>query len=173
MGGCISTGVICLALAIVALPANAACPQALSIYGDTSDTAEITFAGALDEADQMQHRFSLRFAENGVVMDGIVMMAGEPDRPWGMILHDCPEGDATGAEIDACTVWQGPIYVIDGKGEAHWLPIPNGTGSTDMQAGETLLLPDLGAALMQSATWKANQITALPGDTFRFKACHE
>jgi hypothetical protein len=63
----------------------------------------------------MLHRLSLSFAESGVTMDGVVMLAGEPDRPWGMVMHNCPEGDATGAEIAACTVWQGPVYAISVK----------------------------------------------------------
>lgn len=150
-------------------PARAACPQPLAVYGEAGAGTEIAFSGPLSDADGMQHRFSLVFAENDVKMDGVVMMAGEPDRPWGVILHDCPEGDATGAEIAACTVWEGPLYVVDAAGEAGWLPVLDANHA----AGESLLLPDFGAAIMHSAAWQAKQITKLPGDVFHLMACQE
>lgn len=151
-------------------PVGAACPQALGVYGEAESGAEIAFSGPLNEADGMQHRFNLSFGQNGVSMDGVVMMVGEPDRPWGVILHQCPEGDATGAEIAACTVWEGPIYAIDAKGGAQWLPVQNATGAV---AGESLLLPEFGAAVMRSAVWRDGLIGAAPGDVFRLKACQE
>ncbi|MEM5492598.1 hypothetical protein [Hoeflea sp. AS16] len=151
------------------LPARAACPQALAVYGDAASAAEIAFAGPLSDADGMQHRFRLSFAGSGVMMDGVVMMAGEPDRPWGVILHNCPEGDATGAEIAACTVWEGPIYAIDAEGEAGWLPVLNAS----QKASNSLLLPDFAAAVMQSQAWLAKTVTRLPGDVFQLKACQE
>jgi hypothetical protein len=157
-------------------PAMAACPQALAVYGtpagNSGGEAEISFSGAPGPADSMLHRFDLVFADTGVTMEGVVMLAGDPDRPWGIVMHDCPEGDATGAEIAACTVWQGPIYAINGKGGVAWLPVPGGNPASEA-ASESLLLPDFTAALMQSAAFAANQITSLPGDAFRLKACQE
>tara|TARA_R110002020_G_scaffold59673_10_gene162546 strand:- start:7375 stop:7884 length:510 start_codon:yes stop_codon:yes gene_type:complete len=161
--------VVVTALTGSATLAQAACPQALGVYREAASGAEISFSGTLSEADGMQHRFSLSFAGNGVRMDGVVMMAGEPDRPWGVILHDCPEGDATGAEIEACTVWQGTIYAIDAKGGTGWLPVPG----ADHTAGENLLLPEFGAAVMRSAAWRDGTITATPGDVFRLTGCQE
>jgi hypothetical protein len=152
----------------LAAPALAACPQALAVYGDGKDATGISFAGPPGEADAMLHRFELVFAASAVKMEGVVMLAGEPDRPWGIVMHDCPEGDATGAEIEACTVWQGPVYAIDGKGEVDWLPV-----SGEAAAGNRLLLPDFGAAVMQSAAYRTNQITRIPGDVFGLKACQE
>ena len=157
--------------AVTGMPAasQAVCPQALAVYGEARSGTEITFAGPLSDADGMQHRFGMVFAENDVKMDGVVMMAGEPDRPWGVILHNCPEGDVTGDEIAACTVWEGPIYALDVNGGAGWMPVldPNHA------AGENLLFPDFSAAMMQSAAWQAKQVTVLPGDVFRLKACQE
>ncbi|MCO6408643.1 hypothetical protein [Hoeflea alexandrii] len=150
-------------------PADAACPQALAVYDEAQTGAEIAFAGPLPDVDGMQHRFSLSFAEGGVTMDGVVMMAGEPDRPWGVIMHDCPQGDATGAEIAACTVWEGPVYIIGVEGAVDWLPAREAMRT----AGDRLLLPDFGAAVMQSQAWQAERITTLPGDVFRLKACQE
>ncbi|MDP2734019.1 MAG: hypothetical protein Q8O63_13105 [Hoeflea sp.] len=150
-------------------PANAACPQALAVYSEAVSGAEIAFSGLLPDADGMQHRFGLSFAGTGVKMEGVVMMAGEPDRPWGVILHQCPEGDATGAEIAACTVWEGPLYVANAKGGIEWLPVLDAGHA----AGEQLLLPDFGAAMMRSEAWRTQQVTVLPGDVFRMKACQE
>ena len=150
-------------------PAAAACPQALAVYEEAQSGGEIAFAGPLPDVDGMQHRFSLNFAESGVTMDGVVMMAGEPDRPWGVIMHDCPQGDATGAEIAACTVWEGPVYAIGVEGAVSWIE----AREPMRMAGERLLLPDFGAAVMQSRAWQAERITTLPGDVFRLKACQE
>ncbi|PHR18511.1 MAG: hypothetical protein COA37_20095 [Hoeflea sp.] len=149
--------------------ASAACPQALAVYDEAASGTEIAFSGPLPDVDGMQHRFRLSFAGNGVIMDGVVMMAGEPDRPWGVILHQCPEGDATGAEIAACTVWEGPVYSIGNDGTVGWLP----TREAMRTAGERLLLPDFAAAVMRSQAWQAQEITALPDDVFRLKACQE
>ena len=151
------------------LPARAACPQALAVYDEAPSGAEIAFAGPLSDADGMQHRFSLSFAENDVKMDGVVMMAGEPDRPWGVILHECPEGDVTGAEIAACTVWEGVIYTVSTSGDVGWMPVLD----ANHKAGDSLLLPDFGAAMMQSQAWQTKQVTVLPGDVFQLKACQE
>ncbi|WP_412050391.1 hypothetical protein ACK6D9_01585 [Hoeflea sp. Naph1] len=148
--------------------AQAACPQALAVYSAADTGAEIAFSGPLGEADGMRHRFAISFAGSGVVMEGVVMMAGEPDRPWGIILHECPQGDATGAEIDACTVWQGPIYALDESGGAGWLAL-----SGDGQAAASLLLPDFSAAVMQSKAWREQRIMQLPGDVYRLSGCQE
>ncbi|EDQ31695.1 hypothetical protein HPDFL43_17795 [Hoeflea phototrophica DFL-43] len=166
---------IALVLTGLAAPlgtAMAACPQALAVYGSARGDLEIGFSGPPGPADSMLHRFDLAFAGSGVTMEGVVMLAGGPDRPWGIVMHDCPEGDATGAEIAACTVWQGPIYAISDKGGVAWLPVPS-SSQTSQAASENLLLPDFTAALMQSAAFEANQITSLPGDSFRLKACQE
>jgi hypothetical protein len=150
-------------------PAQAACPQALAVYAEAASGAEIAFSGPLSDVDGMQHRFRLSFPGNGVTMDGVVMMAGEPDRPWGVVLHQCPEGDATGAEIAACTVWEGPVYAIGTGGSVGWLPVREAMQS----AGDRLLLPDFGAAIMRSRAWQDRQVTSLPDDVFRLKACQE
>jgi hypothetical protein len=101
----------------------AACPQALAVYGDAQRRAPRSpLPDRPARLTRMLHRFSLSFAESGVKMDGVVMLAGEPDRPWGVIMHNCPQGDATGAEIAACTVWQGPVYAISVEGAVSWIP---------------------------------------------------
>jgi hypothetical protein len=164
-----AAAIVMIVSAIAVSQADAACPQALAVYGEAQAGTEIAFSGPLSEADGMQHRFSLSFAGNGVRMDGVVMMAGEPDRPWGVILHDCPEGDATGAEIAACTVWEGPLYVVDATGGIDWLPVLD----ANHDAGESLLLPDFGAAVMRSQAWQSQQVTKLPGDAYGLKACQE
>jgi hypothetical protein len=69
----------------------------------------------------------------------------------------------------ACTVWEGPVYAISVEGAVSWIPARDAMRT----AGERLLLPDFGAAVMQSQAWQAEGITTLPGDVFRLKACQE
>ena len=60
--------------------------------------------------------------DNDVVLDGIVQWSDGVARPNGMLMHKCPEGDVTGAELAVCTVWQGVIYTSDDKGNIELLP---------------------------------------------------
>lgn len=160
------------AIAVVALQATAAqagCPQELAVYGEAQANAEISFQGDLHPAEPVLNRFVVTFGENAVRMDGMVMMAGEPARPWAMVMHNCPQGDATGAEIDACTIWEGPIYAIDSLGNVSALP-QAGYGEDAMA---TILLPDFSAAVRRSAVWGADGLSVAPKDDFRLKACQE
>ena len=84
-------------------------------------------------------------------------------------MYNCPEGDATGAEIDACMVWEGPIYGIDSLGNVSAVP-DAGLGE---EAMATILLPDFGAAVRMSSAWGAEGLSVAPKDDFRLKACQE
>ena len=101
---------IAVMLALSAVPAHAACPQELGVYTEGEAHASLEFKPAPEGA--ANHEFRLVFAENGVVLDGVVMWTEDPARPHGMLMHDCPEGDVTGEELEACTVWQGVIYSV-------------------------------------------------------------
>lgn len=149
--------------------AQAACFQELAVYSEAQAGAEIAFQNDLHPAEPSLNRFVITFPEQAVSMDGIVMMEGEPPRPWAMVMHNCPEGDATGAEIDACMIWQGPIYGIDQFGNVSAVP-EAGLGEDAMA---TILLPDFGASVRQSAAWGADGLSVAPRDDFRLKACQE
>ncbi len=91
-------------------------------------------------------------------------MPGDPDRSNGMVMHDCPEGDSTGEEIAACTVWEGVIYALDG-GDAALLP------EEGKPAAETLLLSGFGSSLRYSKLWDEGKASAMPWDVFKRKGC--
>ena len=159
-----------LSLALVnSVSAN--CLQELATYKDAAANGELAFTPRKDgEVDSMLARFTITFPENNVKLDGIVMDAGEPFfRPLGMIMHNCPEGDATGDEIAACTVWQGIVYGLDEVGTVNYLASTN----EGQEAAKTLLFPDLGAAVQMSSAFGAGKLSAPPRDDFKQSACLE
>ena len=156
------------ALALIALRAASAssageCRQDRAIYADRDGGYELAFAPVGSSAAATSHHFKLTVLSSGVVLDGIVM-PGDPERSNGMVMHNCPEGDATGEEIAACTVWEGVIYALDG-GDAALLPDEGG------KAAETLLLAGFGASLRYSALWDEGKAKVVPWDTFKRRGC--
>jgi hypothetical protein len=151
--------------------ASANCIQELATYKDAAANGELAFTPRKEgEVDSMLARFTITFSENNVVLDGIVMDAGEPFfRPLGMIMHNCPEGDATGDEIAECTVWQGIVYGVDEFGNVNYLAATN----EGQAAAKTLLFPDLGAAVQMSTAFGAGKLSAPPKDDFKQSACLE
>jgi hypothetical protein len=79
------------------------------------------------------------------VLDGIVLWTGDVPRPNGWLMHTCPGGDVTGAEIEAGTVWQGVVYAVTGDGQIGLLPA-EGEAAT-----RQLLLPDLAGGLQNAS----------------------
>ncbi|MCU0832042.1 MAG: hypothetical protein MUC58_11120 [Rhizobiaceae bacterium] len=159
-----------LALLLPAFAAGAEeqCWQENAVYSDPATNAELKFLPPESDADGSFARFTITFPENAIVLDGVVMDAGEPFfRPLGIIMHKCPTGDVTGAELDACTIWQGIVYGLDGVGNAPYLA-PMNEGS---QAARTLLFPDLRASVRLSSVWGASGLSTPPNDDFKFKAC--
>jgi hypothetical protein len=151
--------------------AHANCVQELATYKDAAAHGELAFTPRdANNVDTTLARFTIKFPENNVVLDGIVMDAGEPFfRPLGMIMHNCPEGDATGDEIAACTVWQGIIYGVDELGNVNYLASTN----EGQEAAKTLLFPDLGAAVQMSTAFGAGKLATPPKDDFKQSACLE
>jgi hypothetical protein len=88
-------------------------------------------------------------------------------RPNGIMLHGCPEGDVTGEEIDACTVWEGVIYSVDGSGRVGYLP------AEGAPAAEQLLFPDLGRGVRYSAVWGEGRVEIVPQDILALSGCQE
>lgn len=152
-------------LALAAAPAHAACPQELGVYAEAEAHASLEFKPAPEGA--ASHEFRLVFAENGVVLDGIVMWTDDPARPQGMLMHDCPEGDVTGEELAACTVWQGVIYTVSEFGAVGLLP------ERGAAAAVHLILPDLGPSVRSSSIWGVNGVTKAPWDAFTLSGCQE
>ncbi len=150
-------------LASMASPANAACPQELAIYEDTSGNS-LTFLPPLDN-QAAEHEFKLRVGPTE--LHGVVMWSKEPDRPNGIIMDHCPDGDVTGEELDACTVWQGVIYGLTKDANAPFI------GKRGSPYAEALLLPDLSRDLLDHTFKTPLAGPAKADDVFRMKACQE
>ena len=154
-----------LAGLLAATAASAAeCRQDRAIYADRDGGYELAFEPVGSNAAATSHHFKLKVLASGVVLDGVVM-PGEPARSNGMAMYNCPEGDVTGEEIAACTVWEGVIYVLDGAGDAALLP------DEGAKAAESLLLAGFGPSLRYSTLWDQGKATAVPWDVFKRKGC--
>jgi hypothetical protein len=112
----------------------------------------------------VSHLFTLTGGK--LKLDGHVMYDDESKRPGGMIMNNCPEGDATGAELRACTVWTGVPYALDVK-SGH-IDILGAEGS---EAPDAVLLPGIGPALRHSKLWDKSGLKDIPWDLYEFKEC--
>ncbi|TPM35275.1 hypothetical protein FJ958_04975 [Mesorhizobium sp. B2-3-5] len=150
--------------------AFATCPIELAIYGDAqggaeTSGAEIDFMPAGTSAT-VTNTFRL-ILDNNVVLNGIVMWTQGAPRPNGSLMYRCPEGDATGQELAACTLWGGVIYTGDDKGTIGLLP------AEGIEAPKTLVLADLGPVLRQSRAFGGGGFSKVPSDVFVLKGCQE
>ncbi|OAP39081.1 hypothetical protein AU381_08225 [Sinorhizobium glycinis] len=154
------------AVALAPLPAFAEdCKQARAIYADPAGGYELRFEPVGSEAAVTSNHFKISIAGTALLLDGVVLPSGEPERPNGIVMNNCPTGDVTGAELTACTVWQGPIYAVDSAGTVGLLQ-----GET-APAARQILLPDFGPSLRQSSAWGKGKATSDSSDVFEFKAC--
>ena len=149
--------------AFLATPVLAACPQELATYEDASGNS-LTF---LPPHENQAAEYEFKFHLGTVELQGIVMWSKDPDRPNGIIMDQCPDGDVTGEELEKCTVWQGVIYGLTKDAAAPFL------GKRGSSHAEALLLPDFSRYAMEH-TYKS----PLPGppkadDVFKMKACQE
>ena len=157
-------------LAIVIVLSNpasafAACPIELSVYGDRDQAAEIDFTPVAGSA-AVTNAFRM-ILDNSTVLDGMVIWTAGVERPSGALMYKCPEGDATGDELAACTLWEGVIYAADDKGNITLLP------AEGADAPKTLIFPGLGPSLSASAIYGAEGFSKLPWDVFALKGCQE
>lgn len=146
--------------------APAACPQESAVYTDRDKAASIEFSPVARETAVHGAPFRVLFSQNGIVADGLVLWTEGVPRPTGIVMHDCPEGDATGEELAACTVWQGVIYAVDDAGGIGLLPRQG-------PAAGRLLLPDFGPSVRHSALFGADGISIVPWDVFEISGCQE
>ena len=154
-----------VAALLTAMPvASAACPIELATYSETETGIAVEFRPTVDSATVTN---SFRFLAGDVVMDGIVMWTAGAPRSWGVIMDGCPVGDLTGAEISACTVWEGVIYAADESGRIGLVP------AEGEAAPATLILSDLGGWLSQSDAWSRSGLAALPSDIVKLSGCQE
>ena len=143
-------------------PALAACPIELAVYSDRDGVASLDFRPAGQSAAITN---TFRLVNDRIVLDGIV--SDGVGRPIGMLGHRCPQGDATGQELDDCTLWQGVIYASDDAGGIGLLP------AEGAPAPKTLILADLARALRFSPAYGANGFDKVPADVFTISGCQE
>lgn len=157
--------VFVLAGLLAATAASAAeCRQDRAIYADRDGGYELAFEPVGSAAAATSHHFKLKVLASGAVLDGIVMPGDDPARSNGMVMYNCPEGDVTGEEIAACTVWEGVIYALDGS-DVALLP------EEGAKAAENLLLAGFGPSLRYSTLWDAGKASVVPWDLFKRKGC--
>jgi hypothetical protein len=159
-------GVVALALlAGASAPARAACPMELAVYSDRDEAAWIDFRPT-GESAVVTNTFKMAL-DNDVILDGMVMWSEGVRRPYASLMYNCPEGDVTGAEIAACTLWEGVIYTADAGGNIELIPA-EGTA-----APQTLIFPELGPTLRMSVAYGAKGFSKVPWDVFALKGCQE
>jgi hypothetical protein len=156
-----------LALSAVLVSPALACNQELAVYSEKEGAASIEFQPVPGQAATSSHRFRMVFAENDVVFDGVVMWSEGVARSNGIVMHNCPEGDVTGDELAACTIWQGVIYSVDEFGGVDLLPAEGANAATQ------LLFPDLGPSVRHSFAYGMDGLTKMPWDVFKLSGCQE
>lgn len=158
-------GVAAISLLAPSMAAAADCTQANAIYADRDGAYELKFVPLNSNAAAASNQFKLSALKTPVIMDGYVMGSEDPVRTDGILMFHCPEGDATGADLDACTIWQGEVYGIDAKGEMDNLPAESAV------AAEKIVMPSVGPAIRQSSVWGKGKATVAPWDVLTFKGC--
>jgi hypothetical protein len=143
--------------------ALAACPQELSIYEDSTG-ATITFLPP-NASMAAEHEFKLRLGQ--IELQGVVMWSKDPDRPNGIVMDQCPDGDVTGEELDKCTVWQGVIYGLTKDANAPYI------GKRGSPHAQSLLLPDFSRYAMDHEFKTALTGPVKVDDVFKMKGCQE
>ncbi len=157
--------IIIAALSCAPVSAIAAdCKQASAIYGDRDGAYELRFSPITSEAMTSTHQFKLSALKTSVVMNGYVMSSDDPERTMGMVMFNCPDGDVTGADLDACMVWQGFVYRTNEGGLDN-------LQSGDSPAAEKIVFPGLGPAIRQSSAWGDGKAKVAPWDVLDFKGC--
>ncbi len=162
MGASSRAMVLLAALALSDAAMAADCRIEKATYREAETGVELVFAAASGENTPVSHGFSTEIGT--FKLNGHVMFDPEIERPIGMLMNNCPEGDVTGATIAACTVWKGIVYGIDeATGHVDLLP-PEGADAPD-----ALLLPGFGPSILSSAVGKG--MNSAPWDVFEFKGC--
>src|SRR5690606_3858176 len=145
--------------------AMAACPVDLAIYRDRDGVAELTFRPVTGGA-AVTNRFNMAM-RGGPLFEGIVMWREEPARSFGTLMFNCPEGDVSGAEIEACTLWEGAIYTVGDDGAVELLP------AEGEPAPRSLVLADLAYQMRWAPAFTDAGLFTVPWDVFTLSGCQE
>ncbi len=139
------------------------CLQGDAYYADGERVAVIAFDRSHETSPGVTNSFTMLLGETA--MDGVVIWSDGVERPQTILMHDCPLGDVTGAELDACTWWQGIVYTVDAAGEVGLIP------HSDAEAAEQLLLPGLAWQLSFTEAHRSGELAELPWDVFELTGC--
>ena len=153
----------CALLPLAASAQDGECLQGDALYADLDRQAVISFDQGFAAAPGVTNQFDMLIGD--IALQGIVIWSGGVERPQAILLDDCPEGDATGTELDACTLWQGIVYAVDAEGEIGLMP-----GASDV-AAERLLFPGLPWQLSFTETFAAADHSELPFEVFERTGC--
>ncbi|MCV0394622.1 MAG: hypothetical protein K5872_00280 [Rhizobiaceae bacterium] len=150
---------------LLTLPASAIADCAIehATYHDRDDVAELRFL-PVDGQSFVANGFELKVGSNPP-FEGFVLWTENPLRPHARVTYQCPEGDVTGDEIEACTIWHGPIYAVDQTGGLDVLP------REGAPAPAGLLLADLGFRMVGAAAFDELPLEQVPWDGFRLVGC--
>jgi hypothetical protein len=155
-----------LAATLCGQPLMAAeCKQANAVYADRDGAYELRFTPIASAAAAASNRFTVKVLKTPLTLDGYVMPSEDPARSLAMVMFKCPDGDATGADLEACTIWQGMVYGIDAKGTLDNLQPEAG------QAADKILFPGIGPAIRASSIWGKGKASVAPWDVLDFKEC--
>jgi hypothetical protein len=149
----------------LAIPAQAAeCRQGNAIYGDRDAAFELAFSPVGSDVAAISHQFHVKVLDTSLILDGHVLGSDPLNRPTATVLNHCPDGDVTGADLAACTVWEGSIY-------GHTDGVINLLPPEDAPAAAEILLAGFGDGLRNSSAWGPNKATVAPWDIFTLKGC--
>jgi hypothetical protein len=137
----------------------------LAVYQDRDRLAGIDFRPTGENA-VVTNSFKM-VMDNSVILDGIVMWTHDEPRSNAVVSRNCPEGDVTGEEYAACTLWQGVVYAVDEQGEPGLLP------AEGEPAPDRLIFADLGPALRASNAFGPEGFSKVPFDVFQLTGCQE
>lgn len=152
------------ALLFMQAAAHAACPVELATYRDRDDVASVEFQPTMQGAATTN---TFRMILGGSIFDGIVMWTDVEPRPYALVTYKCPDGDLTGDEIRACTVWEGAVYAIDAGGAVDLLP------REGKPAPAKLVFAGLGPGVHQAPAFAAAHLAKAPWDVFEMSGCQE
>jgi hypothetical protein len=155
-------------MALCFLPCSAIaaerCAIEKAVFVEADAGTVLAFRPVGSDAAAVSHLFTISGGK--LKLDGHVLYDEESRRPAAMVMNNCPEGDATGADLRACTVWTGVPYALD-VATAH-LDILGAEGSS---APDAVLMPGFGPAVRHSALWVESNLEDVPWDLYEFKEC--
>ena len=160
----VKTSLLVLGLVPGMAAAQERCAIKNATFAEADGGTVLSFRPVESEAAVVSHLFTITGGK--LKLDGNVMYDEESRRPAGMVTNNCPEGDATGAELRACTVWTGVPYVLDVEtGRIDVL------GPEDGEAPDAILMPGIGPAIRHSTLWDKSGLRDVPWDLYEFKEC--